>query len=172
MTRPRRHERAGGFDALAALHTVKTPILIVAPDGRVDFVNAAAEELLHVSGDDLVGTDLRGVLPWLADVVLRSGLTSDAASERAAGGSTRSHVVAAAAGTPGADAPALGAPLVVRVSADAEGRLVVELESGDERAGRRTPAGTDAHVEENAALSARRPLSRTEFERVAAALGV
>jgi signal transduction histidine kinase len=153
-TPPRRHRRAAGFDALAALDAVKTPVLVVSPDGRVDFLNVAAEELLHVSGAELVGTDLRGALPWLADVVLPGAPTGITAEHPGAGGWTRSHIVAAAAGTPGADAPALGAPLVVRVSSDAEGRLVVELESGGDRAGRRTPVGSDAYVEENAALRA------------------
>ncbi|MFN2565174.1 MAG: ATP-binding protein [Gemmatimonadaceae bacterium] len=154
MTPPRRPGRAAGFDALAALDAVKTPILVVAPDGRVDFLNAAAEELLHVSRANLVGADLRAALAWLADVVLPSGPTRSGDAEVAAGGTTRSHIVAAAAGTPGADAPALGAPLVVRVNGDAEGRLVVELESGGDRSARRTPPGTDAQVEENAALRA------------------
>jgi signal transduction histidine kinase len=154
MTPARRHGRAAGFDALAALDTVKTPVVVVAPDGRVDFLNVAAEELLHVSGADVVGTDLRAALPWLADVVLPAAPTGITAEHPGAGGWTRSHIVAAAVGTPSADAPALGAPLVVRVTSDAEGRLVVELESGGDRAGRRTPAGTDAYVEENAALRA------------------
>ncbi|MDQ3949361.1 MAG: GAF domain-containing protein, partial [Gemmatimonadota bacterium] len=154
MTPPRRHGRVGGFDALAALDTVKTPVLVIAPDGRVDFLNVAAEELLHVSGADLVGTDLRGSLPWLADVVLPGTSTGITAEHPTTGGWTRSHIVAASAGTPSADAPALGAPLVVRVSSDAEGRLVVELESGAERTVRRTPTGVEAHIEENAALRA------------------
>ncbi len=154
VTTGRRHGRGGGFDALAALDAVKTPVLVVAPDGRVDFVNAAAEELLHVSGADVVGTDLRATLPWLAEVVLPGGPTGLTAEHPAAGGWTRSHIVAATAGTPSADAPALGAPLVVHVSSDADSRLVVELESGGDRAVRRTPTGTDAHVEENAALRA------------------
>jgi signal transduction histidine kinase len=154
MTPARRHGRAAGFDALSALDAVKTPVLVVAPDGRVDFVNAAAEELLHVSGAEVVGTDLRTALPWLAEVVLPTGPTGLTAEHPVAGGWTRSHIVAATAGAPSADAPALGAPLVVRVSSDADGRLVVELESGGERSVRRTPTGTDAHVEENAALRA------------------
>jgi len=152
MTPARRHRRAAGFDALAALDSIKTPVLVVAPDGRVDFLNAAAEELLHISGADLVGTDLRGALPWLADVVLPGTSTGMTTEHPAAGTWTRSHVVAAAAGTPSADTPALGAPLVVRVSGDSEGRVVVELESGSERTMRRTPPGTDAYVEENATL--------------------
>src|SRR5918999_4570984 len=115
MTPARRHGRAGGFDALAALDAVKTPLLVVAPDGRVDFLNVAAEELLHVSGADVVGTDLRAALPWLADVVLPAAPTGITA-EHPVGGWTRSHLVAATAGTASADAPALGAPLVVRVS--------------------------------------------------------
>jgi signal transduction histidine kinase len=150
MSPARRHGRAAGFDALAALDAVKTPVMVVAPDGRVDFINVAAEELLHVSGADVVGADLRSTLPWLAEVVLPRG--PGGADERSAVGATRSHIVAAAPGTPGADAPALDASLVVRVTADAEGRLVVELDSGHERGGRKTPAGTDVHVEENAAL--------------------
>jgi signal transduction histidine kinase len=154
MTPARRHGRAAGFDALAALDAVKTPVLVVAPDGRIDFLNVAAEELLHVSGAGVVGIDLRSALPWLADVVLPAAPTGITAEHPGAGGWTRSHIVAAAAGTPGADAPALGGPLVVRVSSDAEGRLVVELESGGDRAARRTPAGSDAYVEENAALRA------------------
>ena len=60
--------------------------------------------------------------------------------------------MAVTAGTPAADSPALGAPLVVRVSVDDGGRFIVELDSGAERAVRRTPAGTDGQVEENAAL--------------------
>jgi signal transduction histidine kinase len=154
MSPARRRRRAAGFDALAALDAVKTPVLVVAPDGRVDFLNVAAEELLHVSGADLVGTDLRGALPWLADVVLPTTTTGITAEQPGAGAWTRSHIVAASAGTPSADAPALGAPLVVRVSGDAEGRLVLELESGAERPVRRTPTGSDAHIEENAALRA------------------
>jgi signal transduction histidine kinase len=154
MTPARRRGRAAGFDALAALDAVKTPVLVVAPDGRVDFLNVAAEELLRVSGADLVGTDLRRALPWLADVVLPGAPTGITGEHLAAGRWTRSHIVAASAGTPNADAPALGAPLVVRVSGDADGRLVVELESGADRAVRRTPTGTDAHIEENAALRA------------------
>jgi signal transduction histidine kinase len=150
----RRRGRAAGFDALSALDAVKTPVLVVSPDGRVDFLNVAAEELLHVSGADLVGTDLRGALPWLADVVLPSAPTGITAEHPGAGGWTRSHIVAATAGTASADVPALGAPLVVRVSSDAEGRLVVELESGGDRVGRRTPVGSDAYLEENAALRA------------------
>jgi signal transduction histidine kinase len=153
MTTGRRHGRAAAFDALAALDAVKTPILVVAPDGRVDFVNAAAEELLHVSGGDVNGTDLRTAVPWLAEVVLPGGPTGITA-EHPAGGWTRSHIVAATAGTPSADAPALGAPLVVRVSVDTDARLVVELESGGDRTTRRTPVGSDAHIEENAALRA------------------
>jgi signal transduction histidine kinase len=152
MTPARRHGRSAGFDALAALDALKTPILVVAPDGRVDFVNRAAEELLHVSGAELVGRDLHGALPWLAEVVLPDAPTGITAEHPAAGAWTRSHVVAASAGTPSADTPALGAPLVVRVSGDPDGRLVVELESGADRASRRTPPGTDAHIEENAAL--------------------
>ncbi len=151
MKPARRHGLAAAFDALAALDAVKTPVVVVAPDGRVDFVNAAAEELLRVSGGDVIGADLRTAVPWLADVVLPSGPTGITA-EHPVGGWTRSHLVAATAGTPGADAPALGAPLVVRVSADADGRLVVELDSGADRTMRRTPTGSDAHVEENAAL--------------------
>src|SRR5918999_1899027 len=154
MTPAHRHGRASAFDALASLDAVKTPVLVVAPDGRVDFLNAAAEELLHVAGADAVGADLRSVLPWLAEVVLPGGPTGITAEHPSAGGWTRSHIVAATAGSPSADAPALGAPLIVRVSSDAGGRLVVELESGGERSGRRTPTGTDAHVEENAALRA------------------
>ncbi len=153
MKPARRHGRAAAFDALAALDAVKTPVVVVAPDGRVDFVNAAAEELLRVSGGDVIGSDLRTAVPWLADVVVPSGPTGITA-EHPVGGWTRSHLVAATAGTPGADAPALGAPLVVRVSADADGRLVVELDSGADRTTRRTPTGSDAHVEENAALRA------------------
>jgi signal transduction histidine kinase len=153
MKPARRHGRGAGFDALAALDAVKTPVLVVAPDGRVDFVNAAAEEVLHVSGADVVGVDLRAALPWLAEVVL-PGAPTGMTAEHPAGSWTRSHIVAAVAGTPSVDSPALGAPLTVRVSADAEGRLVVELESGGERMTRRTPAGTDAHVEENTALRA------------------
>src|SRR5687768_6549571 len=152
VTPVRRHGRASGFDALAALDSVRTPVLVVAPDGRVDFVNAAAEELLHVSGAEVAGTDLRGTLPWLAEVVLPGGPTGITGEHTAAGAWTRSHIVAATIGTSSADAPALGAPLVVRVSGDADGRLVIELESGGDRTARRTPAGTDAHVEENAAL--------------------
>jgi signal transduction histidine kinase len=133
MTPARRHGRAAGFDALAALDAVK---------------------LLHVSGGNLVGSDLRAALPWLAEVVLPSAPTGITAEHAAAGSWTRSHVVAAAAGTPGADAPALGAPLVVRVSGDADGRLVVELESGGDRPVRRTPTGSEAYLEENAALRA------------------
>jgi GAF domain-containing protein len=148
MTPGRRHGRAAGFDSLAALDAIKTPVLVVAPDGRVDFVNVAAEELLHVAGADLVGADLSAVLPWLAEVVLPRG----GAGESVAPGSTRSHIVAAAPGTPGADVRALEASLVVRVSGGADGRLVVELESGLERGGRRTPAGGEPHIEENAAL--------------------
>ena len=154
MTPARRHGRAGGFDALAALDAVKTPVLVVAPDGRVDFLNVAAEELLHVSGAALIGADIRAAVPWLAEVVLPAGPTGITAEHPSAGGWTRSHIVAATAGSPSADAPALGAPLIVRVSSDAGGRLVVELESGGERSGRRTPTGTNAHVEENAALRA------------------
>jgi signal transduction histidine kinase len=153
MKPPRRYGRAAAFDALAALDAVKTPVVVVAPDGRVDFLNAAAEELLRVSGGDIIGADLRAAVPWLADVVLPSGPTGITA-EHPVGGWTRSHLVAATAGTPSADAPALGAPLVVRVSADADGRLVVELDSGADRTTRRTPTGSDAHVEENAALRA------------------
>jgi signal transduction histidine kinase len=154
MTPARRHGRASAFDALASLDAVKTPVLVVAPDGRVDFLNAAAEELLHVAGADVVGADLRGVLPWLAEVVLPGAPTGITAEHASAGGWTRSHIVAVTAGTPSADVPALSAPLVVRVTSDTDGRLVVELESGGERSVRRTPTGTDAHVEENAALRA------------------
>jgi signal transduction histidine kinase len=154
MTPVRRHQRAAGFDALAALDAVKTPVLVVAPDGRVDFVNAAAEELLHVSGTDIVGADLRRALPWLADIVLPAASTGITAEQPGIGAWTRSHIVAASAATPSAAAPALDAPLVVRVSGDVEGRLVVELESGSDRPARRTPTGTDAHIEENAALRA------------------
>jgi len=154
MTPARRHARAAGFDALAALDAVKTPVLVVAPDGRVDFLNAAAEELLHRSAAELVGTDLRGALPWLAEVVIPGAPTGITGEHPAAGSWTRSHIVAASAGTPSADTPALGAPLVVRVSGDTEGRLVVELESGAERTVRRTPPGTDAHIQENTALRA------------------
>ena len=154
MTPTRRQARAARFDALAALDSVKTPVLVVAPDGRVDFVNAAAEQLLRVSGADVVGRDLRATLSWLAEVVLPGAPTGITGEHAAAGAWTRSHVVAATAGSPSADAPALGAPLVVRVSGDADGRLVVELESGGERPARRTPTGSDAHVEENAALRA------------------
>src|SRR5688500_620147 len=146
MNPARRHGRAAAFDALAALDAVKTPVVVIAPDGRVDFVNTAAEELLRVSGGDVIGTDLRTAVPWLADVVLPSGPTGITA-EHPVGGWTRSHLVAATAGTPSADAPALGAPLVVRVSADADGRLVIELDSGADRTTRRTPPGSDAHVE-------------------------
>jgi signal transduction histidine kinase len=153
MKSARRHGRAAAFDAVAALDAVKIPVVVVAPDGRIDFVNAAAEELLHVSGGDVIGADLRTAVPWLADVVLPAGPTGITA-EHPVGGWTRSHVVAAPAGTPSADAPALGAPLVVRVSADADGRLVVELDSGGDRTTRRTPTGSDAHIEENAALRA------------------
>ena len=153
MNAARRHGRAATFDALAALDAVKTPVLVVAPDGRIDFVNAAAEELLHVSGADCIGTDLRAAVPWLAEVVLPGGPTGITA-EHPAGGWTRSHIVAATAGTPGADAPALGGPLVVRVSTDADGRLVVELDAGGDRVPRRTPSGSEAHIEENAALRA------------------
>src|SRR5688572_22757785 len=115
MTPRRRHGRAAGFDALSALDAVKTPVLVVAPDGRIDFLNVAAEELLHVPGAGVVGTDLRVALPWLANVVLPGAPTGITAEHPAAGGWTRSHIVAAAVGTPSADAPALGAPLVVRV---------------------------------------------------------
>lgn len=153
MKPPGRHSRAAAFDALAALDAVKTPVLVISPEGGIEFVNAAAEELLRVSGATLIGTDLRTAVPWLAEVVLPGGPTGITA-EHPAGGWTRSHVVAAAAGTPSADAPALGAPLVVRVSIDADAHLVVELESGGDRATRRTPAGSDAHIEENAALRA------------------
>jgi signal transduction histidine kinase len=146
--------RAVGFDALAALDAVKTPVLVIAPNGRVDFLNPAAEALLHVASADVVGAELRSALPWLADVVLQEGVVGAAAELPSGDATTRSHVVAAAAGTPGADVPALGAPLVVRVSGDANGRLVLELESGAERPMRRTPAGSEAHVEENAALRA------------------
>src|SRR5687767_168491 len=119
MMPSRRRGRAVRFDPLAALDAVKTPVLVVAPNGRVDFLNPAAEALLHVTRADLVGAELRSALPWLADVVLQGGAVG-AVTELASGGATtRSHVVAAAAGTPGADAPALGAPLVVRVSSDA-----------------------------------------------------
>src|SRR5918999_2864159 len=100
MTPAHRHGRASAFDALASLDAVKTPILVVAPDGRVDFLNSAAEELLHASAADLVGAELRARLPWLAEFVLPGGVSP-------AAGVTRSHIVAAAAGTPGADAPAL-----------------------------------------------------------------
>jgi signal transduction histidine kinase len=141
---PARPGRGPGFDALAALDAVKTPLLVVAPDGRVDFANGAAETLLRVPAADLVGADLRGCLPWLAEFVLQG--------VPAAGPATRSHIVPVAAGTPSADAPAVGAPLVVRVTADAEGRFIVELDSGGDRATRRTPTSTDAHIEENAAM--------------------
>jgi signal transduction histidine kinase len=154
MTPTRRHGRADAFDAVAALYSVKMPVLVIAPDGRVDFVNAAAEELLRVSATDVVGRDLRATLSWLAEVVLPGTATGITAEHAAAGAWTRSHIVAATAGSPSADAPALGAPLVVRVSGDADGRLVVELESGGERSARRTPTGSDAHIEENAALRA------------------
>src|ERR687885_1772350 len=80
MTPGRRHGRAAGFDSLAALDAIKTPVLVVAPDGRVDFVNVAAEELLHVAGADLVGADLRSALPWLADVVLPRGAAGERGS--------------------------------------------------------------------------------------------
>src|SRR5919108_1918255 len=86
MTPARRHGRSAGFDALAALHALKTPILVVASDGRVDFVNVAAEELLHVSGAELVGTDLHRSLPWLAGVVLPGAPTGITAEHPATGG--------------------------------------------------------------------------------------
>src|SRR5918998_5972025 len=113
MTPARREGRSGAFDALAALDAVKTPILVVASDGRVDFLNVAARELLRVPGGDLVGTDLRTALPWLAEVVFPGGPGTAAGAGRDLGGAIRSHVVNAPLGTPDPDAPAVGAPLVV-----------------------------------------------------------
>src|SRR5918999_1494002 len=85
------------------------------------------------------GFDARAALPWLADVVLPGTTTGITAEHPGAGGWTRSHVVAARAGSPNADTPVLDAPLVVHVSGDLDGRLVVELESGSDRSVRRTP---------------------------------
>lgn len=147
---PRGAGRPPSFDAVAALSAIKTPVLVVAPDGEVEFVNAAAESLLRIQSSDVVGTDLATVLPWLAEIVWPPS-SSDGSSEPR---STRTHVVAAPVGTPSAHAPALDAPLAVRVNVGATGRLVVELESGADRAGRRTPVGSDAHIEENTALRA------------------
>src|SRR5918999_606068 len=53
MTPARRPAGGPGFDARAALAAIGTPVLALAPDGRIEFVNAAAEALLvvRVTGD-------------------------------------------------------------------------------------------------------------------------
>ena len=60
-------ESRAGFDPAAALAAVPSGVILVAPDWRITFVNAAWTRMMGVSADEFVGQDLWQAFPAMED---------------------------------------------------------------------------------------------------------
>ncbi|GAA3373505.1 SpoIIE family protein phosphatase [Streptomyces sannanensis] len=56
-----------GSAAVAAVERLRDGFFSLAPDGRITYANFSLQQLLGVSGDELLGRCLWDVLPWLSD---------------------------------------------------------------------------------------------------------